>query len=203
MVLTSRLFKFSTCLTLLCLGQAMYLTKAQALGITLESFAGEYSGNVRHSPLGKLAKVIKSGHLNVKNLGSVTRITVWSLLNKELSLDFKNNELAPYFSEKKERQMLSNGVLEERVSFRHDINEDYQCLDSCLGGLSANCHLYQLKFHDGKLTSFRVQQYSSLNPKKLLYLLEVADINKDASPPPAAKAVKKEQPEERKTDWDF
>lgn len=168
----------------------------------LSTIAGSYKGNVSGTflNLGQLAKTgcIYIAYTGINNL----TISSSSLLKKELSTTFPVDELKPFFNEKKKTVMLEDKKIEEQVAFERNIDDDYGFFNKWLSGLTATRYAYQLKFHNGNLVSFRVQEYNTGNPSKLTHFLEISNIERIIEST-ADEEPKKKLPPAKKTDWDF
>jgi hypothetical protein len=179
---------------------------ASADQVTLDSFFGEYKGNVKNSPLG-VGRVAKTGRLKVVDLIQSVELTTWSKLKEEITLTIRKDNLMPYFSNKKEAIRLDNGQIEERVAFTHSIDDNYGFLNRWLGGLSATQYDYQFRFVDGVLSAFRVQRHNTSKPEHLTYLLEVGNVEKVIPEVIHDNSNHHQEAEntapQRRTDWDF
>lgn len=171
--------------------------------IKLTDFYGKYIGNVQRTFLG-IGNMMKTGCLDVLEEGEYVKIKCWSKFNPEMEVKVKKRDMEPYFSNKKETIHNDDGSIEERVSFMHYKDDNYGILNTWLGGLTCTIYAYQFKFLNGIFTSFRIQKYNSGNEKKLLYLLEVKDVEKIQDIDKKTKEIEQEKVvDERKSDWNF
>ena len=127
-----------------------------------------------------------------------------SAFKEALSNTFSLKELQPFFNEKKQIVTSNDGIMEERVAFEKVVDDDYGFFDKWFGGLTSTCIAYQFKFRDGTLFSMRVQQYNTIKPDFLTYLLEISNIEKIVEKFDVHENNKKiEKPPAKITDWDF
>jgi len=167
----------------------------------LNHLFGSYTGNVQNTAM-NLGNVKKTGHIKIVEKGSYVNITCYSLLKKNMKVSIQKSKLEPYFDSKKQSVTLEDGSVEERVSFIHSVDDSYGFLNRWLGGLTSEIYAFQMKFRNGSLHAFRLQNYNSADKSKIKYFIEITNIEKEVQPEPVP-TVRVEKPAAMKTDWDF
>lgn len=172
----------------------------------LKPVYGSYIGNVQGAFLG-IGKLMKTGHLDIEEKGQYVKFTSWSKFVPIQEVSISKKDLVQYFTTKKERVLNdvdeNKDVVEERVSFIHRVDDSYGFLNRWLGGLTATYYAYQLKYINGELSSFRIQRWNSSNKEKVLYLLEVTNVQKMVEISETETETQKEKVDQRKSDWNF
>jgi hypothetical protein len=156
---------------------AIYFFGAHAADMSLiDSFPGVYKGEAALG-IGNLAE---TGYLKVTKMGNSLTISCWSDSKQNLIQTFFIDEIAKYFTMKKKSVPLSNGILEERVSFQMYEDDDYFLLNKWSEEViqAQTVWTYQFKFHKKNLVGLRVQEYHTAHKEKLTYLLELRNLNK-------------------------
>jgi len=170
--------------------------------MSLLNLPGSYTGNVQNTAM-HLGNIKKTGHIRVDDKGSYIKISCYSLLKRTAQVQIQKSALEPYFSSaKKQTVTLVDGSTEERVSFMHYIADDYGFLNRWLGGATSEVYAFQMKFRDGSLHAFRLQNYNTSDKSKIKYIIEITNIEKEVPLEPVQKA-KEEKPPAMKTDWEF
>ena len=165
----------------------------------LRNLSGKYKGNVTGTPM-NVGLLKKTGNLDCIITDKKLEIISSSVCTKKLSRAFPiDDDLKQFFTTEVTTQIISD-VEEKRVAFMQSVPTNYGFWNKWLGGMSATRYAYQLKFVDDLLIAIRIQSFHTSDIGRLLYFLEMINLEKIPEPP---KISAKPKIHAARTDWNF
>lgn len=167
----------------------------------LHNFRGKYKGTVQNSGyffINLYGYFAKAGFIDIKKEGNNIAINTKTMFGDEKCLLLNEKKLEKYFT-----NVTDTDINEKRVSFGHYSRVNYGFFDPWLGGLNYTMTTYQIKFRDDEIHAMRVQEYSTINPSKITYSIEISDIERIDGRKPDSNSNSSKNRIEKKTDWNF